>query len=110
MSWWNRLVERRILKAGAEGQMQNLPGEGEPLPDRSGDAHVDPGLAAGYRIMAEAGVVPEEFRLKKEIDTLSERLSTVTDPEARKTLQNQISVLETKRGIAIDARRKFHRQ
>ena len=110
MAWWNRLIERRILKAEAEGQLANLPGEGEPLPDRTGYVHVDPGLAAGYRVMAEAGVVPEEFRLKKKIDALITALAQESDEGKRKDLMRQISNLETKRGIAVDARRKFHQQ
>ena len=110
MAWWNRLIERRILKAEAEGQLADLPGEGEPLPDRTGDVHVDPGLAAGYRVMVEAGVVPEEFRLKKKIDALITALAQERDEGTRKDLMRQIADLETKRGIAVDARRKFHQQ
>ena len=59
------LIERQILKARAEGKLSGLAGEGKPLPDRSGEAHVDAGTAAGLRLMAEAGVTPEEFLLKR---------------------------------------------
>lgn len=109
MTWWDRLIERRILKARAEGQLQNLPGEGEPLPDRSGDALVDPGLAAGYRIMAEHGVLPEEFRIKKDVATAKAELAALTEPEARKAAMARLADLETRLGIAQDARRRFHR-
>ena len=108
MTWFHRLIERRILKAKAEGQLQGLDGEGKPLPDRSGDALTDPGLAAGYRIMAEAGVVPEEFELKKKIQAQKDYLATLTDPDERKTAMARLADLEMRRNIAIEARKKFH--
>ena len=37
------------------------------LPDRPGDAFVSAGDAVGFRIMAEAGVLPEEITLKKQV-------------------------------------------
>ena len=108
MTWFNRLIERRILKAKADGQLQGLEGEGKPLPDRSGDALTDPGIAAGYRIMAEAGVVPEEFELKKKIQAQKDHLATLTDPAERKAAMAKLADLEMRRNIAVEARKKFH--
>lgn len=109
MPWWDRLIERRILKARAEGQLEGLPGEGAPLPDRAGDTMVDPGLAAGYRIMAENGVLPEEFHLRKEIAAVKAELQTLTDPDARKAAMARFADLQMRLSIAEEARRKFHR-
>ncbi|MEM1152295.1 MAG: DnaJ family domain-containing protein, partial [Pseudomonadota bacterium] len=61
----NRLVERQIQKALAEGKLQGLEGEGKPLPDRSGEALTDMATSVAVRIMAEAGALPEEFKIKK---------------------------------------------
>ena len=108
MGWFSRLIERRILKARAEGKLQGLQGEGEPLPDRTGDALSDPGIAAGYRIMAEAGVLPEEFALKKKIEAQKEVLAGVTDPKARKEEMAKLADLEMRKNIAVEARKKFH--
>ena len=110
MAWWDRLIERRILKARAEGQLENLPGEGKPLAERPGDALVDPGLAAGYRIMSENGVLPEEFRLKKQVSEAKERLAGLTDPADRKPAMAALADLEMRLAIAQEARRKFHRR
>ena len=109
MAWWDRLIERRILKAQAEGQLENLPGEGQPLPDRTGDTLVDPGLAAGYRIMAENGVLPEEFRFAKQVAEAKEHLATLSDPAERKAAMAKLADLEMRLAIAQEARRKFHR-
>ena len=101
------LSERRILKAVAEGKLQGLKGVGKPLPYRPGDAFVDPGLAAGHRIMAEAGVVPEEFRLKEALQAAREVWQAAPDAAARKAAMQRVAELQTKYEMAREARRKF---
>ncbi|RME13997.1 MAG: DUF1992 domain-containing protein, partial [Alphaproteobacteria bacterium] len=54
MRRWHRLTEQQIRRAEAEGKLSGLAGEGKPLPERPGDAFIDPGDAIGHRIMAEA--------------------------------------------------------
>ncbi|MCL6285293.1 DUF1992 domain-containing protein [Ruegeria sp. 2012CJ41-6] len=103
------LAERQILKAKAEGQLDGLQGEGQPLPDRSGESLSDPALAVGHRIMAQAGVLPEEFTLKKELDAARADYARLTDPEARKTAMARIANLEMRYNMARDARRSFMR-
>ncbi len=104
-----KLVERQIKKAQAEGQLQGLDGEGKPLPDRSGEAQSDPAIAAGHRIMAQAGVLPEEFDIKKQLDAARRNYATLTDAEARKAAMAKIADLEMRYNMARDARRAFMR-
>ncbi|EDZ48320.1 conserved hypothetical protein [Rhodobacterales bacterium Y4I] len=106
---FRNLIERQLAKAQAEGQLQGLKGEGKPLPDRSGEAHLDAGLAAGLRIMAEAGVVPEEFRLQADLDAARKEYAALTDPQARRAAMARISDLEMRRNMARDARKSFFR-
>ncbi|MEI6099731.1 MAG: DUF1992 domain-containing protein [Alphaproteobacteria bacterium] len=107
MSWLSRLVERQIAKAQAKGQLTGLPGEGRPLPDRPGDAFVSAGDAAGFRIMAEAGVLPEEIVLKKLAAAQRAHLATLTDEAERKTAMAELARIEMRQAIAEEARRKF---
>ena len=65
--------------------MQGLKGEGQPLPDRPGDAFVSAGDAVGFRVMAEAGVLPEEITLKKQAAAQRAHLATLTDEAERKS-------------------------
>lgn len=104
-----KLVERQIKKAQAEGQLEGLDGEGKPLPDRSTEAQSDPALAAGHRIMAQAGVLPEEFDLKKELDAARVAYADLTDPGDRKAAMAKIADLEMRYNMARDARRAFLR-
>ncbi len=107
MSWLNKLAERQIAKARAQGKLQHLEGEGKPLPDRPGDAFISAGDAVGFRIMAEAGVLPQEITLKKQAATQRAHLATLTDEAARKTAMAELARLEMQQAIAEEARRKF---
>lgn len=107
MSWLSRLIERQFQKARLKGDLQNLEGEGKPLPERPGDAFVEPGLAAGFRVMAEAGVVPEEITLKKQIAAHKAKMVQVHEPKARKVEMRKLADLEMRLAIAEEARRKF---
>lgn len=106
-NWIQRIAERHMLKARAEGKLQGLDGEGKPLPDRTGDLFTDPGEAIGFRIMAEAGVLPEEITLKKQIAAAKEVYASAETDEARKAAMAEIARLEMRRGIAEESRRKF---
>lgn len=109
MSWLSRLAERQIQKARLKGQLQNLEGEGKPLPDRPGDAFVSPGDAVGFRIMAQAGVLPEEIVLKKRVAGQRAHLATLTDEAERKVAMAELARLEMLQAIAEESRRKFLR-
>lgn len=109
MSWLSRLAERRMLLARAQGKLSRLAGEGQPLPDRPGDAFVDPGAAVGFRIMAEAGALPEEIVLKKRLDEARARLAALGDPEARRAAEREIADLSMRLAMAEEARRRFLR-
>ena len=110
MSWLSRLAERQMQKARLRGELQGLEGEGKPLPDRTGDAFVSPGDAVGFRIMAEAGVLPEEIVLKKEAARLRAVLAATEGAEARKAVMAELAAVEMKQAMAEEARRKFLRE
>ena len=107
MSWFSKLTERQIAKARVEGKLDHLQGEGKPLPDRPGDAYISPGDAMGFRIMAEAGVLPEEITLKKQAAAQRAHLATLTDEGQRKAAMAELARLEMRQAIAEESRRKF---
>ena len=109
MSWSDRIAERRMRLAEAKGELRGLAGEGKPLPDRPGDALIAAGDAVGFRIMAEAGVLPEEIVLKKQVAAQREHLATLADPEARKVAMAELARLEMRQAMAEEARRAFLR-
>ena len=59
------------------------------------------------RIMAEAGVVPEEFTLKKALDAARATYQEASSDAARAQAMRRITDLELRYNIAREARRKF---
>lgn len=106
MRWIDRIAERMMLKARAEGKLSGLEGEGRPLPDRP---VADTGEAAGFRIMAEAGALPEEIVLKKQVIAAQQRLAGMKAGSERDALLAEIAKLQMKQAIAEEARRRFMR-
>ncbi|AHV97329.1 DnaJ family domain-containing protein [Paenibacillus sabinae] len=71
MSW---LAEQRIEEAMRKGEFRNLPGHGKPLEleDLSG---VPDDLLISFKIMKNAGLLPEELQLRAECATLENLLA-----------------------------------
>lgn len=107
MPKFTKLTEAQIRKAEMEGQFDNLSGAGKPLPDRPGDALLDAGEAVGFRMMAEAGALPQEIALKAELDEARAAWQAETDETRKKAAMARIATLQMRYEIARDARRKF---
>ncbi|MBV2359977.1 DUF1992 domain-containing protein [Thalassococcus sp. CAU 1522] len=103
------LTEQQIQKARPAGRFDALEGAGKPLPDRPGNAFVSAGAADGFRFMAQAGVVPEEIAVKKQIAALRARLDATRDPCARREAMAELARLQMRMAIASEARRRFLR-
>ena len=67
---FDSLVEARIERAIERGELTDLPGQGGPL-SLDDDACVAPELRLAYRILKNAGFVPEEIEVRREIMGLS---------------------------------------
>ena len=107
--WLDRLAERRMLKARAEGKLSGLAGEGKPLPEHPEAAFVDPGLAVGYRIMAEHGALPEEVGLRKALEAAKADYACAKTEADKRAAMAKIAELDMKLAIAVEARQKFMR-
>lgn len=104
---YRELVERQILKAIAEGRLKGLEGEGKPLPDRTGAAYTDMATQVAVRIMAEAGALPEEFKLRKLLDAARLAWRAANTEEEKHMAMALIADLDLRYNVAVEARRKF---
>jgi len=64
------LVEARIERALECGELTDLPGQGRPR-SLEDDTCVAPELQLAYRILKNAGYVPEEIEIRREIKSLA---------------------------------------
>ena len=68
---------------------------------------MDMATRVATRIMAEAGAVPEEFKLKEALRTARENYDAAASEEERKLAQALIAELEMRYNMAVEARRAF---
>ena len=84
---FERIAEQRILDAIARGELDNLPGAGAPL-ELDDDALVPQEMRLAFRVLRNAGYVPEEVRLRREISDLESIIRhPAGDPAERRALK-----------------------
>ena len=88
----DELAERRIAEAMERGELDDLPGAGAPLPAED-DALVPEALRVGYRLLRNAGFLPPELALRREIADVEELVSAATGSEAKAALGRRLQVL-----------------
>jgi hypothetical protein len=90
------IAERKIQQAIAEGTVLDLSHwKDKPLPPDD-MAHVPEDLRMAYRLLKNAGYVPEEVALQKEITCLEQMLTACTDEKEKIRQLKRISCLKTK--------------
>ena len=92
MDWLERLAEERIREAMERGEFDDLPLAGKPLPLES-NGFVPEDLRLAYKLLKDAGYLPPEMELRKEIVSLRELLATVEDDVERLKLGRRINDL-----------------
>ena len=88
------IARERIDRAVDRGEFRGLPGEGKPI-DFSEEALVPKDQRMAYRVLKNAGMVPQGLRTRMQIQTLELRLQTVECEHTRAELVAQIALLRT---------------
>ena len=74
-----RIAEQRIVEALERGELDRLPGAGKPLV-LDDDSQVPEAMRVAYRVLRNAGLVPEEVSLRRELEDLE--LAAADAPDA----------------------------
>ena len=88
----DQIVERRIAEAIERGELQNLPGEGRPI-ELDDDRLVPEELRVAYRILKNAGYIPQEVRLLAELRSAEQLLVQATAREERSAAAARLRLL-----------------
>lgn len=94
------LISAKIAEAEKNGDFDDLPGAGKPLPQVD-----DPENALINRLVKEAGGVPEYVSLARELQRLREELRETGDRTRRQEIMKEMSMMDAK----IDLARKAYR-
>ena len=84
------IAERKIREAMARGEFDDLPGRGKPLVMEEESAGVPAEFRMAYKVLKNAGFIPPEVELRKEIVSLRELVNTLEDNEARRKKQREL--------------------
>ena len=79
---FGKIAEQRIREAMEKGEFDDLRGMGKPL-CFDDETWVPEDLRAAYRILRNAGCLPQELELRKEVMSLRELMKGIDDDRER---------------------------
>ncbi|WP_242245575.1 DnaJ family domain-containing protein [Bacillus cereus group sp. BfR-BA-01330] len=85
------IAEEKIRKAIRNGDLDYLPGKGKPL-QLEDFSMVPPELRMSYKILKNAGRIPPEMELQKDILKIEDLIACCYDEEERKKLREELTV------------------
>lgn len=100
------LIEQKIQEAIRRGEFDALEGAGQPL--HFDDEDVPPESRMAYKILKNAGIVPEEMQIRKDIMSLEQLIDDLPAGEGDKRLQLMSRLNENwaRYHAAMDKRRR----
>ncbi|MDR3428924.1 DnaJ family domain-containing protein [Silvimonas sp.] len=106
MWFLTELAERRIAQALDNGELDNLPGAGQPLPGEDFDPLVPEHQRMAWRVLKNSGYLPPELEMHKEAVDLALRLATAdteidTDQLMRLEQLNVLLAQTGHRGLCV---------
>ncbi len=99
-------VEAKIQQAMAEGAFDNLPGKGKPLNIGKYMA-VPEHLRTAYHVLRNAGYLPEEVRLKRELEELKDKIKQCRSPKEKKKLVKELAEISQQYYFYMDYNKQF---
>ncbi|MFQ5442165.1 MAG: DUF1992 domain-containing protein [Thermodesulfobacteriota bacterium] len=100
MEFFERLAEERIRAAMNRGEFTGLTGAGRPL-KLEDDSAVPVDLRLAFKILKNAGFLPAELELKKEIHQMIGLLMTIDDEGGTLKLKREIDFKIMKFNMAM---------
>ena len=101
---FDRLVEQKIREAMSGGEFEGLEGAGRPV-DLEAYFATPEELRAGFAVLKNAGVPPEEVQLMQEIDDLKRELERRPNERARAALEKSVHEKSLSLRLLMERRR-----
>jgi hypothetical protein len=104
MGNFHKIAEKKIKEAIENKELENLEGFGKPV-DNSEYFSVPEDERIAVHILKNAGVVPEELKIRKKINNLIKRINESEDQHEKADLKNELNLLYTEYEVAMEQRR-----
>jgi hypothetical protein len=100
-----KIAEQRIREAMDRGEFDHLPLQGQPVPleELSG---VPEALRMGYKILLNAGVLPEEIQVRKDVVSLQQLLAACDDPAEQASLRHRLNEKTLRYNMMMERRHR----
>jgi hypothetical protein len=83
------IAEQKIQEAMRKGAFDNLSGQGKPL-EIEDLSDINPESRMAFKILKNAGCVPPEVELKKEINELERKISESSSEDEKNSLRVEL--------------------
>lgn len=109
------IAEQRIAESMRKGEFDNLEGRGKKIVYED-DSMVPEDLRMAYKILKNAGYVPDDFLEEKEIVTATELLAAATDEQERYRQMQKLNYLIMKvntrrrRPVNLELEQEYYRK
>lgn len=84
-------IGRALREAEASGELRAAPSYGKPMAAAAGYDETPGELRLPFKILKDAGVVPPEVEVMREITSLQQAMAASTDPARQRALQQRIA-------------------
>jgi hypothetical protein len=98
-------IAHRLAEAAASGELQSAESYGKPLAPAAGWDATPEALRMPFKILKDAGFAPPEIELFHQRARLREALAAVTDSLERQRLERELSQLEQRLALRLEALR-----
>jgi DnaJ-like protein len=102
---FDKIVEALIIEAQARGEFDNLPGEGKPI-DLTAYFDTPEEVRLAQSLLKNAGMIPPEVQLLKEIAELRQVQEAVTDETKKQEIKKQIQQKQIELNLMLERQRK----
>ena len=103
MSIYELIAERKIQQAIENGDFDNLQNSGKPLPPDELEM-VPEELRMSYKILKNAGIIPEELELKKSIMQLTDLLNACENEDDKKAIRAKLNAKQLRYNMIMESR------
>lgn len=102
---FDKIVEALIREAQERGEFDNLPGKGKPV-DLTSYFEIPEDIRLAQSLLKNAGIMPLEVLLLKEIAELRQGLTTITDENKRAEIQKKIQEKQMEFNLMMEKQKR----
>lgn len=95
-------IGRSLLESEANGELQSASSFGKPFDFGDGYAETPEELRMGFKILKDAGFVPPEVELMREIEALTRTIGSTTDTQEAFQLKSHLAHMRQKLAMSME--------